>query len=278
MPFDHLGCPWRNPQWLPQFFQLAQQYSDDIVGIDLYGSEDDCREEWQHFLRYRKWSNRYHLFLQATITQSSDEQLLADVVKGLGIQRLADMYWFLLSRETKEDLLIKHGIHLIVCPVSTEYQAVNSEFHRKWSTLEMSDHESSSAASSSSTALASFALIDQLQSEFVDYSLTSLSPRQHQQSLVRIYENLLDRKLHSFTCEHVSMRDTLQSHLSYRFRCPDGMAECECVESEFCLSSIKNRVDALSTGKLYQLLSAVSSRRTIPTEHQEMGRRYVPYH
>jgi hypothetical protein len=54
-----------------------------------------------------------------------DLQLIDDVIKGFGIERLSEAYEIILSTEYMEKILIKHAIHLIICPISSAYHQTN---------------------------------------------------------------------------------------------------------------------------------------------------------
>jgi len=54
-----------------------------------------------------------------------DLQLIDDVIKGLGIERLCEAYEIILSTEYMEKILIKHAIHLIICLISNAYHQTN---------------------------------------------------------------------------------------------------------------------------------------------------------
>ena len=163
------------------------------MGIDVYGSEEECRNHWQAFLPYRKLLQEYHLSWQANIVDCTDQELLLHIVQGLDLQRLFDTYEIFQSKETIQDILIKYAVHLVVCPTSSNYKKIDTQANHVEST---SDNDATSVLSNT--------FIHYLLSQYVNYSISSVSPTEYQQSLVQIYHDLLHSNLHRLTCEHVS--------------------------------------------------------------------------
>ncbi len=196
---------------MTQFICLARDYPQEIVGIDFYGEEDDCRKYWHDFYKYTKILRHYHIRCQASMNNYKDLQLIDDVIRGLGIERLFEAYEILLSKDYIENILIKHAIHLSLCPISNAYTIANHQINdilpetgkkRKYqstNSLDNFDNEKDS------NRITSFNLMNYLQSELINYSITSLSPIEYKQNLSSIYKNLFDKNKTFFTCEHVSL-------------------------------------------------------------------------
>lgn len=197
---------------MPTFIRLALDYSEEIVGIDLYGQEDDCRKYWQDFRKYTQMLHQYHIGCQASMPDYEDLQLMTDVIKELGIERLSEAYRLVLSSEHLEEILVKHGLHLLLCPVSDAYQTANDNLSE---TKRKRQYQSTGSSDSAideehpdQTTL--YHLINYLQSELISYSITSLSPIEYKENLSSIYQNLLEKNKNSFTCEHVSLYSLTQ--------------------------------------------------------------------
>ena len=190
---------------MPDYIRLIRQYPEEIVGIDLHGPEEDCRTHWQDFSPYRRLSHRW----QASMANYEDQQLIIDVIRGLGLQRVSEAYGLLLSHESSDRIFIKHGIPLVVCPTSNAYISMNQSETEKGKLLERVPDNPGSGPSE----FPSYSLIDYLQSESITYSLASLSPISSEKNLSLIYKDLLDPKQHSFTCEHVSLTSLIFVHL-----------------------------------------------------------------
>ncbi|CAF3904691.1 unnamed protein product, partial [Rotaria sp. Silwood1] len=137
-----------------------------------------------------------------------DLQLIENVIKGLNIERLCEAYEIILSSKHIENILIKHGIHLVLCPISNAYIIANSQINNILSKIgKKRKYQSTSSLNTSTNAqesneLTSFNIINYLQSELINYSITSFSPLKFKQSLSIIYKNLLEQNKNFFTCEH----------------------------------------------------------------------------
>ena len=192
---------------MPRLIRLALDYPHEIVGIDFYGQEDDCRKSWQDFHKYTNIFHRYHIRRQASMPNYKDLQLMTDVIKNLGIERLSEAYEIVLSPEHLEEILIKHGVHLIVCPIASAYSMANNIFSEN--ARKRKYHSSSSLDDvindTNSNQTISYNLINYLQSHFLTYSISSLSPTEYKENLSLIYKNLLAKNKNYFTCEHVSL-------------------------------------------------------------------------
>ncbi|CAF3575088.1 unnamed protein product, partial [Rotaria sp. Silwood2] len=205
-----LSCNWNNVKSLNQFICFARNYPNEIIGIDFYGEEHDCRKYWHNFYKYTKILRYYHIQYQASMNNYKDLQLIEDVIKGLNIERLCEAYEIILSSKHMENIFIKHGIHLILCPTSNTYAIANSQVNNILSNIgkKRKYHSTSSLNSldneKDSNEIKSFNLMNYLQSELINYSITSFSPLQYKQSLSFIYKNLLEKNNFFFTCEHVS--------------------------------------------------------------------------
>ena len=189
---------------MPQFLRLALDYSEEIVGIDLYGQEDDCRKYWQDFRKYTQILHQYHIGCQASMPDYQDLQLMTDVVKELGIERLSEAYKLVLSSEHLEEVLVKHGLHLVLCPVSNAYKTANDTLSETTGKRQYQSTSSSESATDEEH-LTSYHLINYLQSQLISYSITSLSPIEYKENLSSIYQDLLEKNKNSFTCEHVGL-------------------------------------------------------------------------
>ncbi|CAF3339588.1 unnamed protein product [Rotaria sp. Silwood1] len=204
-----LSCNWNNVKHLNQFICLAHNYPNEIVGIDFYGEEDDCRKYWHDFYKYIKILRYYHIKYQASMNNYKDLQLIENVIKGLNIERLCEAYEIILSSKHIENILIKHGIHLVLCPISNAYIIANSQINNILSKIgKKRKYQSTSSLNTStntqeSNELTSFNIINYLQSELINYSITSFSPLKFKQSLSIIYKNLLEQNKNFFTCEHM---------------------------------------------------------------------------
>ncbi|CAF1137677.1 unnamed protein product [Rotaria sordida] len=205
-----LSCNWNNIKSLNQFICFARNYPNEIVGIDFYGEEDDCRKYWHNFYKYTKILRYYRIRYQATMNNYKDLQLIDDVIKGLNIERLYEAYEIILSSKHMENILIKSGIHLILCPISNVYTIANSQVNNISLTRTERKRKYQSTSSINNlnneknpNELTSFNLINYLQSELIDYSITSFSPLYYKQSLSSIYKNLLEKNKNFFTCEHM---------------------------------------------------------------------------
>jgi adenosine deaminase len=190
-----------------QFIRLARDYSQEIVGIDFYGQEDDCRKYWHEFRKYIKVLRHYHIRYQASMNNYKDLQLIEDVIKGLGIERLCEAYEAALSSKSMENILIKHGVCLVICPISNAYAIANHQVND--TLLEIGKKRKYQSTSSldnlvNEKELSSYNLMNYLQSELINYSITSLSPIQYKQNLSFIYKDLFEKNKDFFTCEHVS--------------------------------------------------------------------------
>jgi hypothetical protein len=191
---------------MPSLIRLARDYPQEIVGFDFYGQEDDCRKYWHHFHKYTKLLHHDHIRCQASIPNYKDLQLIEEVVKGLDIERLCEAYEIVLSSEYLENLLIKHGIHLVICPISDAYTIAN---HQTNETAKKRKYQSTSSLDNlvhekDPNRIESFNLMNYLQSELLNYSITSLSPIEYKDNLSSIYKNLFEKNKDYFTCEHVS--------------------------------------------------------------------------
>jgi len=194
-----------------QFIRLARDYPHEIVGIDFYGQEDDCRKYWHDFYKYTKICHYYNIRCQASMNNYKDLQLIDDVIKGLSIERLCEAYEIVLSTEYMENILIKHAIHLVICPVSNAYTIVNQQTNNIWSeTGKKRKYQSTSSLDNpdneknlNGTIL--YNLINYLQSELINFSITSFSPIEYKQNLSSIYKNLFEKNPNFFTCEHVRL-------------------------------------------------------------------------
>lgn len=138
-----------------------------------------------------------------------DLQLIDNVIKGLNIERLSEAYEIILSSKHMENILLKRGIHLVVCPISNAYTIANSQINSILTKNRIKqNHQSISSINNyvnekDSNTVLPFDLMKYLQSEFIPYSITSLSPSRYTQNLTAIYKNLLDNNEYIFTCEHV---------------------------------------------------------------------------
>ena len=204
------GCNWLNAKSMAQFIHLARDYSQEIVGIDFYGQEDDCRKYWHDFCKFTKILHRHQIRCQTSIQHYKDLQLIEDVIKGLSIERVCEGYEILQSSEYMENILMQRAVHLIICPLSDAYTLAN---HRKndissetgqkrkyqsTTSLDLAPHEKNSNEE------ISYDLINYLKSESINYSITSLSSIAYQQNLSSIYKNLFEKNSKFFTCEHVT--------------------------------------------------------------------------
>lgn len=197
------GCNWNNVKSMSQYIHLARSYPDDIVGIDFYGREDDCRMYWQDFYKYTKILHCHHIRCQATMNNYKDLQLIDDVIKGLNIDRVCEAYEIILSTEQMENILIKHGIHLVLCPISNTYTIINEQMNKKQKYQSSSSSDNFNEKKESNETI-SYSLMNYLQSEMINYSITSFSPIEYQQNLSTIYKNLFQNNPNTFTCEHVN--------------------------------------------------------------------------
>jgi len=175
-----LSCNWNDSKAMNHFIRFAREYSDDIVGIDFYGEEDDCRKYWHDFAEYTKILNHYHIRYQANMASYQDLQLIDNVIQGLRIERISEPYNIILSSEHLENLCVKHGIHLVICPLSNAYTIANSKDN-------------------------SYHLINYLQLESITFSIGSFSPFEYQQNLSTIYKNLFNQNENLFTCEQMQL-------------------------------------------------------------------------
>jgi hypothetical protein len=201
-----------------QLIHLARNYSDQIVGIDFYGEEDDCRKYWYDFRKYTKIFQHFNIRCQTSMNNYKDLQLIIDVITGLTIDRLSEAYEITLSSKHMENILIKHAIHLVICPLSNAYTVTNHQLNDVWSRT----GKTQSTSSLDNLANEKYKLINNLQSELINYSLTSLSPIQYKQNLSFIYKNLFETNKNSFTCEHVSLSCSYRNLIllmSYRCNC-----------------------------------------------------------
>lgn len=196
---------------MSQFIRFVRDYPDEIIGIDFYGQEDDCRKYWHDFYKYTKLLHHYHIRYQASMNNYKDLQLIDDVIQGLDIDRLCEAYEIILSTEKMENILIKHGIHLVICPISNAYTIANHQINDILSeTGEKQKNQLTSSLDNlnnekDSNGTISYSLMNYLQSELINYSITSLSPIEYQQNLSSIYKNLFQINQNSFTCEHVRL-------------------------------------------------------------------------
>jgi hypothetical protein len=195
---------------MSQFIRFVRDYPEEIVGIDLYGHEDDCQQYWQDFYKYTRILRHYHIPCQASMNNYKNLQLIDDVIKGLRIERICEAYEIVLSSEYMENILIKHAIHLVICPVSNAYTIANHRTNdilsvagkkRKYQSTSSLDNPNNE---SDSDGTISDDLMTYLQSELINYSITSLSPTEYQQNLSSIYKNLFEKNGNFFTCEHVT--------------------------------------------------------------------------
>ncbi|CAF1569355.1 unnamed protein product [Rotaria magnacalcarata] len=204
-----LSCNWKNVKSFNQFICLARTHPNEIVGIDFYGDEDDCRQYWHDFCKYTKILRYYHIQYQASMNNYRDLQLIDDVVNGLKIERLSEAYEIILSSKHMENILVKHDVHLILCPTSDYYAIANSQLDNILSTnRKKRKHQSTSSLANSnnekdSSDIPSFCLINYLQSNLINYSIASSSPIRYKQNLSFIYQYLLDKNKKNFTCEHM---------------------------------------------------------------------------
>jgi hypothetical protein len=195
-----------------QFIRLARDYPHEIVGIDFYGQEDDCRKYWHEFCKYTKVLRHCHIRCQASMTNYKDLQLIDDVIKSLGIERLCEAYEIVFSPMHMENILIKHGTSLIICPISTAYIAANHQVNNTLSEAgKKRKYQSTISLDKSNNEIdlneiLPYHLINYLQKESINYSITSLSPTQYKQNLSLIYKDLFEKNKNFFTCEHVSLR------------------------------------------------------------------------
>lgn len=188
---------------MPQFIRLALDYPEEIVGIDFYGQEDDCRKYWQDFHKYTQLLHHHHIGCQASMPDYHDLPLMTDVIKELAIERLSEAYRLVLSSEHLEDLLVKHGLHLVLCPISPAYHTANdilseTKGKRQYQSVSVTEREQPDQ-------IKSYDLIHHLQSELISYSITSLAPIEYQENLSSIYQNLLEGNKNFLTYEHVNL-------------------------------------------------------------------------
>jgi hypothetical protein len=191
---------------MPQLIRLARHYPQEIVGFDFYGQEDDCRNNWSNFHKYTKILHHNHIHCQASMPNYKDLQLIDDVVKDLGIERLCEAYEIVLSSEYLENIFIKHAIHLVVCPVSDAYTIANHQINNIGKKRK---YQSTSSLDNLLNEKESYNLINYLQSEFLNYSITSLSPIEYKENLSSIYKNLFENNKDYFTCEHVRLNNII---------------------------------------------------------------------
>jgi hypothetical protein len=206
---------------MPQLIRLARDYPLEIVGFDFYGQEDDCRSNWSSFRKYTNILHQDHIHCQASMPNYKDLQLIEDVVKGLGIERLCEAYEIVLSSEYLENLLIKYAVPLVICTMSDAYTTANHRISDSLSeTGKKRKYQSTTSLDDPSNE---YTLINYLQSEFLNYSIASLSPRECTEKLSSIYKNLFETNKDYFTCEHVSLKYVV---LFYRLISPvDAMVE-----------------------------------------------------
>ena len=195
---------------MSQLIWLTRNYPQEIVGIDLYGDEHDCRKYWNDFVKYTKFCRHYHIRCQATMNNYKDLQLIDNIIQGLGIERLCEAYEIVFSKEYIENILIKHAIHLVICPVSDAYRTANNRSNQILSeTMKKQNYRSTSSLDNlnnpkDSNESSLYNLMNYLQSELFSYSITSLCPIEYQHNLSSIYKNLLETNKTFFSCEHVN--------------------------------------------------------------------------
>ncbi|CAF0807646.1 unnamed protein product [Adineta steineri] len=59
---------------MKKFIRLAGNYPNEIVGIDIYGEESDCRKYLHEFCKYTKILQHYHISCQAIMNNYKDLQ------------------------------------------------------------------------------------------------------------------------------------------------------------------------------------------------------------
>ena len=183
------GCQWNNAKSMHDFIRLVRTYPNEIVGIDFYGPESDCRQWWQDFRKYTAWLKQLNVPCQGSMADYEDVQLMVDVTHGLDLRRLFDAYSIVLSPAHAEDILMKHGVGLVLCPLSKGYVGASQR------------------------------LSQYLQSELIGYAITSFSPMEHRRYLSDIYKNLLDTIPDEFTHENVRGIEGVDRPFSNRFPC-----------------------------------------------------------
>ena len=214
------GCQWSDAKSMDDFIRLVRTYPNEIVGIDFYGPESDCRQSWQDFRKYTKWLQQLNVRCQGSMADYQDLQLVLDVTHGLDLRRLFEAHSIVLSPAHAEDIFMKHGVGLVLCPLSNAH------------------------------VTASQGLFQYLQSELIGYSISSYSPIDHQQTLSDIYKNLFDTIPDQFTYDNVRGIRVSIDPFGIDFRSLDAADQRKRSESKFCIARIEGRADALHSRRL----------------------------